>query len=1029
MMRFRALIAISALFVAPGSVSSSGSPGSPGSPSLPPIDVTVHEGTSMAVSASPDGRLLAIDLQGSIWTLPASGGTATRITDLFNDARQPSWSADGKRIAFQGYRDGVYHIWSVASDGTSQRQLTWGAFDDREPAWSHDGTRVAFSSDRGDAGNYDVWVLDVKSGALSQVTKNVAEEFMPAWSPDDREIAFISSPRAGEQAVWAVSLATGAERQITNGVRADAPSWGPGGTIVYHATQGQSSHYEIEGKSVTGNENVFAFRAGWLSPDEYVYVSDGKIRARSLSRASARTIEFSATLQVNRAEYTPRKRDFDSRAPRRVLGIVKPVISPDGRNVAFSALGDIYLMPIGGKPVNLTKSPYLDTEPAWSADGTQLAWTSDRAGGRMDIWVRDMKSGAERRVTELPSAAMAPAWSPDGTRIAFLDVNAIWRHSNIEIVDIATGQITTLNEGIFAPGIPTWSPDGKRVAVAALKPFSSRFREGTNQILSMLADGTGGEQWYLPVPNLSIDSRVGDGPVWSPDGTRMAVITEGVLEVVPVSATGAPVGPPRRITNEMAFSPSWTGDSKRILYQSMDKLRLVDLESGLTRDVPVDLSYTPGIPTGRYLVHAGSLVDGVSKTARAGMDILVEGNRIKSVVPHSAANHAGVKVVDASHLTVMPGLIESHSHLQADLGSTDHRAWLSWGITTVRSPGGTPYEAASDREMADAAVRPGPRVFSTGYLMEWNRLYYWMAVAVSSPAQLEMELERAKVLQHDMIKSYVRMPDLMQRRIVDFAHSIGVPVSSHEIYPAAFDGIDAVEHTTGTSRRGYSPKMATLQRSYDDVTQIISRAGMNFTPTLGLSGAGLRQMVAEDTALRSDPRLALYPEWLSSEVSGRGGAAGGRGGRGGRGGGGGRGGAGAAAAAAQAAAMAAFAALPMNGSYEMVMNLKKAGVRIVAGTDTPMAPNLHAELESYVAAGMSPYEALQTATVNPAAALHLDAGSVTAGKLADMVMVEGNPLEKITATHHVKGVIANGRYYTLETLVNGPSPAMPRSAP
>ena len=56
------------------------------------IDVTVHEGTSMSVAVSPDGRTLAVDLQGSIWTLPASGGPATRITDIFNDARQPVFS-------------------------------------------------------------------------------------------------------------------------------------------------------------------------------------------------------------------------------------------------------------------------------------------------------------------------------------------------------------------------------------------------------------------------------------------------------------------------------------------------------------------------------------------------------------------------------------------------------------------------------------------------------------------------------------------------------------------------------------------------------------------------------------------------------------------------------------------------------------------------------------------------------------------------------------------------------------------------
>src|SRR5215510_3730496 len=250
--------------------------------SRPPatVDVTVTEGTSMSVTASPDGRTLAIDLQGSIYTLSTSGGTATRITDLFNDARHPAWAPDGKWIAFQGYRDGAFHIWAIAPDGRNQHMLTTGTYDDREPAWSHDGTRVAFSSDRvpgsgpgtpGVVGNYNIWVLDTRTGELQQITRDPADDFMPTWSPNDDQIAFVST-RGGGQSVWSVTLAGGAEKQVSSaGTRADAPSWGANGKIVYHATGASSSHYEVDGAPITGDENVFPFRAAWLSPNEIVY--------------------------------------------------------------------------------------------------------------------------------------------------------------------------------------------------------------------------------------------------------------------------------------------------------------------------------------------------------------------------------------------------------------------------------------------------------------------------------------------------------------------------------------------------------------------------------------------------------------------------------------------------------------------------------------------------------------------------------------------------------------------------------------
>jgi imidazolonepropionase-like amidohydrolase len=106
----------------------------------------------------------------------------------------------------------------------------------------------------------------------------------------------------------------------------------------------------------------------------------------------------------------------------------------------------------------------------------------------------------------------------------------------------------------------------------------------------------------------------------------------------------------------------------------------------------------------------------------------------------------------------------------------------------------------------------------------------------------------------------------------------------------------------------------------------------------------------------------------------------------------------------------------------MVMDVMRAGAVIVAGTDTPNAINLHGELASYVAAGMTPFEALKAATVNPARALALDAGTIEAGKLADLIVVDGDPLANVANAHKVRRVIANGRVYEMEQLINrGPA--------
>ena len=953
------------------------------------IEVTVREGTSMSVSISPDGRTIAADMQGSIWTMPAAGGPMTRVTDVFNDARQPMWSPDGRTIVFFAYRDGGYDIWAINPDGSNQRKLTWGPYDDREPIFSHDGTRLAFSSDRGDAlgSDYNIWTLDLRTGELKQITKGDSEDFMPAWSPDDSEIAYATS-RDNYESIWAMNVRSLGDRRLRSvkGARLDAPSWGPGGQLLYHATAAGQTRYEIDGKPVTGGENVFAFRASWASNSEYLYVSDGKIRRRSVAGLPMQTLDFTATMNVIHPEYKPRVRDLTSTAPRKTLGLVRPVISPDGTQIAFAALGDIYVMPVtGGAPMNLTKDVALDTDPSWSPDGASLVYSSDRESAHLQLWVRDMKSGVSRKVTNIATQPQGASFSPDGRRIVFFNVDGMWRVAEMSILDLENGRITRIHDSLPQPGTPTWSPDGKRIALAGIRPMTVRFREGTNQVQTISAAG-GDVKWYAPIPLLSIDSRGGGGPVWSPDGMKMAAIYEGVLAVWPVAPTGEPIGPPRRITSESAHAPSWQGDSRHILYQSLDQLRIVDIESGETKTVPFNMTWTPAIPKTRVVVHAGKLLDMKSPTMRSNVDVIVTGNKITSVVPHAAANHLRAEVVDASDLTVMPGLTEFHSHLQKDFGAAQGRAWLSFGVTTVRSPGNTPYEAVEDREANEAGVRPGPRVYGTGYLMEWNRVYYKMGIAISNPAQFEMELQRAKVLEHDLIKSYVRLPDVQQRRMVEFAHSIGVPVATHEIYPAALVGVDNTEHVAATSRRGYSPKQATLQTAYEDVVQLFGRSRRILCPMI--SGGGSRELFEKDPALKNDPRFTLYPQWIQRQV-----------------------------AAQPAASQAGGGGDPRGGSGKMVVEIMKAGGLIVAGTDTPNAINIHGELMAYTMAGMSAFDALKAATVNPARALGYDGGTIEPGKLADLIAIDGDPIANIASTYKVKKVVANGRAYDVAELV------------
>jgi Tol biopolymer transport system component/imidazolonepropionase-like amidohydrolase len=951
------------------------------------VELSLTEGTEMAAALSPDGRTLAIDLLGCLWIVPASGGPARQISDEFGDIRQPAWSPDGKSIAFQSYRDGGWHIWTMAPDGTGLKQRTFGPFDHREPHWSPDGTRIALSSD--EMGNYDIWELTLTTGQLRQLTKNPANDSMPAYSPDGREIAFVSD-RQGSPGIWAVD-AEGHERLIQQSAGAvNAPSWSPDGKVIYNVVSNDQSRLMLGNQVVSSNEDVFPFRPQWISSTDFLYTADGKIKRRTLGVTAPRTIEFSASVKFDRPAFTPKHRDFNSTSPRRALGIMKPAISPDGKQVAFAALGDLWLMPIGGKPQRITNDSFVETDPTFSSDGKSLAYASDRSGS-MDLWVRDLQTGQDRRLTDLPDAEFGPAFSPDGTRIAFLN-----QAGEVYTVNLQSTEVQKVHAAAFQPGRPTWSPDSRTVLLSVLRPYSTRFREGTSQMLAVSLDEQR-DRYFVPVPHRSVGLREGDGPIWSPDGTKMAFVMEGSLWVMAVTAKGEPAGPPRRISNESADSLSWTGDSRQVLYLSMDKLKLASIDDGRVREIPLDLTWQPKIPTGRKVVHAGRLFDGTSSNIRRDIDLVIEGNRITSIQPHRTDLHSG-EVVDASGLTVMPGLIEIHSHLNKEYGEKLGRIWLAYGITTVRNPAGNPYEAGEDREAFASGTRLGPRFFGTGYTFDGTRIYYGGSMGLEAGAQIDMELERSRVLGYDLIKTYVRLPDILQKRIIEFAHQNGMPVTSHELYPAVAFGADGVEHIRGTSRRGYSPKVSALNYSYRDVIDLLAQSQMTITPTINIQGGAFALVAARTPEIVSEPRFTnLFPPGVVQSTR-----------------------TGLERARQATDRTQREAALKPLG--DTVLKLTRAGGRVVAGTDAPINPfalSLLIEIEHYVDGGLSPFQALQTATINSAVALGAgaDLGTLETGKLADLIAVEGNPLEHIHDLRQTRITIRNGEVFRQSDLI------------
>lgn len=974
---------------------------------------TVEEATNATAALSPDGRTVVFDLLKMLWVVPIAGGGATRLrggaqdADVVAEFSHPDFSPDGRRIVCQSYQDGQFRLVLMNLDGTGQKVLTAGETDCREPRFSPDGSRIAFSGESGD--RYAIRVLDVASGAITDWTKGDRQEAQPTWSPDGRTIAFLSGKNDSSQSIEAVDADGGRRTLVQVGTgRLAGPSYAPDGTFGYvrlgpteagdyYGTSSEAVLVVGERTVSVAGEDVFPAAPRWLSATEVLYVADGKFRRRNIQSGAVTAVPFTAELTVQRVTERASARDFDSTAERPVKGLVNAALSPDATQVLCMALGKIWLLRDGAAPQLVIDDGNFNSEPSWSSDGRSIVYVSDRAG-QNDIWLHDLTTGEQRQLTHLTGAESSPVLSPDGTMAAFLS-GTFETGTSLCTLTIATDEIHTLVGSLVMPGRPSFSHDGTKLSLAGFVPVTPRFREGSNQILTVdLA--TGAAHYSSPIPGKSLSDRVDAGPVYSPDGRHIAFTASGTAWICDVDDQGRPTGQPRQVNTENADFPTWSGDSTRLLYLSNGQLRMADILGGTTRSITPRFTWRPQVPTSTRLIKVGALWDGESRELRRNMQILVRGNRIAAIGDNLSAN--GADVIDAGDLTVMPGMIATHEHVgNLYLPSTrTNRLWLALGITTLRSPGTAHYWAVEAKEAQESGNRIGPRMFCSGPLNEGNRAFYGIARPITDSQDLRRELDRASALGHDLVKMYVRLPFRLQQQAIEGAHDLGIPTTSHYLFGPVSLGSDAVEHLSATSRYGYPAEKETyVGHTYTDVIEPLARSGMTFTPTIW-------DVYQYGGWAHDDARIkTLLPPPMYKEMRTQ----------------------------IEQAAHITDATSTQN-EMRTLQQMIDAGVHIAIGTDSPVVPYgvyYHMNLQAMVAGGISSYDTLRAATVNGARVIGMSKhlGTITPGKLADLVFIDGDPLADITAAARVRKVMQAGTLHTIDDLITPPPAQTPGPVP
>lgn len=1003
------------------------------------VPINTDEGTWMNVDVSPDGTRVAFDMLGDIYVMPIGGGTPTRIAEGLSYEQQPRWSPDGSRIAFVSDRGGGDNIWIMRADGSDKKQLTKEDFRLlNQPSWSPDGRYIVakkhFTTTRS-LGTGEVWLYHVDGGTGVQLVKRVNEKHQkelgePTFAVDGKSVYFTRNITPGGTfqyaqdsngelfAIERYELETGETHQVTAGNGgAVRPTPSPDGKSLAFVRRERAKSKLYVRDLATGNERkiydlpdqdmqeTWAVTGVYPNMDwtadskEVVFWAGGKIRRLSANGGAAREIPFRVSddrVVANslhpQVEVAPDS--FQTKMVRWAQ------TSPDGRQIVYESLGKLWLKPAsGGAARRLTRGTDNAFEgwPSWSRDGRSVAFVSwtDRDLGR--VIVVPAKGGSARAVTTEPGHYSLPHFSPDGRTIAFeagagggLTSDQWSRDAGIYMVPASGGRPTLVKRGASNPQFGASSDrlfmteqaddklhlvstglDGERRRVHASGDLTSdfevspdgqsvAFRENYEAFLMPLLPGAqdvsaATDKGALPATRLSIGG--GDFIHFSQNGTRV----------------------------HWSIGPTlYTADTRRI-YGSEYKTPA----SGISLSQTVRAAK----PTGTVALTGARIVTMLGQDGGVIEDgvILVRGDRIVAVGPRGQVTvPPGTPTVDSTGKTIVPGFIDAHAHgPQGENGFVPQQNWstmanLALGTTTIHDPSNRASEIFAAAELQRAGLILAPRIFSTGEIIYGAKA----AGAFADVGKLDDALAHVRRLKAQgawSVKNY-NQPRREQRQMVVAAaqaeNMLVVPEGGSLFnmdMSLIQDGNATVEHNVPGST------------FYQDVLQMWSQTKTNYTPTLVVTYGG----PGGDPYWRSHTNVWEHP-LLKAHIP-----------------------PGTLAAGNARREIAPEEDYADTWSAREARKLADLGVQVNIGAHGQQdGIAAHWEMWSFVKGGWTPLQALQAATVMPAKTLGLDRelGTLEAGKLADLVVLDANPLENIRNTDKVAQVMLGGRLYDAATL-------------